>query len=163
MTLKHKNGYLLISFGIILLDQISKWLVKSNLALYQKIDIIPGFFQIRHINNRGAVWGLFSNIPHTIVPKIITAMSALALLFILYYFLKEDRSCRMELISFSLIMGGALGNIIDRLIQGFVVDFLEFYIGKHYWPTFNVADSCISVGVVILVLALWRKPCPSVK
>jgi signal peptidase II len=163
LTVKNKHMYLLVSMGIIVLDQISKWLVKSNLALYQKIDVIPGFFQIRHIQNRGAVWGLFSNTSNSVVPKVITAMSIFALLFIFYYFLKVDRSCRLELASFSLIMGGALGNIVDRLWQGFVVDFLEFHIGTHYWPTFNVADSCISCGVALLVLALWRKPCPAVK
>jgi len=161
LTLYLKKKFLLISSLIIIADQISKFLIKSNLNLYEKINIINGFFQIKYIRNSGAVWGLFSNSPNSLIPKLITLLSIIALIIVLFYFLKIESSCILELTSLSLIMGGALGNLVDRVTQGSVVDFLEFYIGKYHWPTFNVADFFISTGVILLIFSLWRGKCPS--
>lgn len=146
---------------IIIADQISKFLIKSNLNLYERIDVIKGFFQIKYIRNSGAVWGLFSNTPNSLIPKLITLLSIIALIVVVFYFLKLEYSCRLELFSLSFIMGGALGNLIDRITQGSVVDFLDFYIGKNHWPTFNIADACITSGVILLIFSLWRGKCPS--
>lgn len=163
MGLKNKNKFLLIIAFIVILDQISKFIVKTQLSMYSTIDVIPGFFQIRHVKNSGAVWGLFSNTPHTFIPKVITGLSLVALIIVIYYFLKLNAACIIELTALSLITGGALGNNIDRIIQGHVVDFLEFYVGKFHWPTFNVADFCISSGVILLIFSFWRGNCPSLK
>ena len=94
--------------------------------------------------------------------KIITGFSILALCIVIYFFLKLKDECRLELLSLSFITGGAVGNIIDRLLHGFVVDFLDFQIIGYHWPTFNIADSFISVGVFLMVISVWKGKCPSI-
>lgn len=163
MVLKNKNKFLFIIALIVALDQISKLLVKTHLSMYSKIIVIPGFFQLRHVKNSGAVWGLFANTPHAIIPKVITGLSLVALAIVIIYFLKLDHTCILELTALSLITGGALGNNIDRILQGHVVDFLDFFVGKYHWPTFNIADFCISSGVILLILSFWRGNCKSLK
>ena len=163
MSLNLKKKFLVIIGFIIAMDQVTKLLIKSNLDLYEKVDIIKGFFQLKYVTNSGAVWGIFSRTPHEFIPKIITGLSIIALLIVIYYFLKIEASCKTELVALSFIMGGALGNNIDRIFQGFVVDFLEFYISKYHWPTFNVADFFISSGVILLIIAFWRGKCPTFK
>ena len=161
MTLENKKKYILIFSIIILLDQVTKLIIQTTFDAnpYKVIHVIKDFFLIRYVENKGAVWGIFSNPSHTIIPKIITAFSIIALIAVIYYFLKLEAKCACELTSLSFIIGGAVGNIIDRLYQGYVVDFLDVYIGSYHWPTFNVADSFISIGVVLLIFSIWRGKC----
>ncbi|MCK4835559.1 MAG: signal peptidase II [Candidatus Aminicenantes bacterium] len=163
MNLNLKKKYIFIIALIVVIDQISKLIIKINFTIYSEVNIITGFFQIRYVKNSGAVWGLFSNTPHSFIPKVITGLSLIALIIVVYYFVKINPSCILELTSLSLITGGALGNNIDRLYQGYVVDFLDFYISKYHWPTFNVADFCISSGVLLLIFSFWRGNCASIK
>lgn len=163
MSLNLKKKFFAVIGFIIILDQITKYLIKTSFDLYERVDIIEGFFQLKYVTNSGAVWGIFSRTPHAFIPKIITGLSIIALIIVIYYFLKIDASCKMELLSLSFIMGGALGNNIDRISQGFVVDFLEFFISKYHWPTFNVSDFFISSGVILLIFSFWRSKCPSLK
>lgn len=163
MTLTDKKKYLLIFTLIIIADQVSKFFIKVhfNPNPYKFITVITDFFTIRYVENRGAVWGLFSDASQSIVPKIITGLSMIALVIVLYYFLKLKAECKWELVSLSFIIGGAVGNNIDRIVQGYVVDFLDVLVPiiKYHWPTFNVADSFISIGVVILIISIWRGKC----
>jgi len=159
LTLTAKKKYLLLSLAVVLLDQLSKWMISTHLPLYGTREVLPGFFRLWHVRNPGAVWGILSSHPNGLVPKIITILSILSLLLIVYYFLRIGAQCRLELVSFSFILGGAAGNIIDRLRLGYVVDFLDCSIKGRHWPTFNVADSFISIGVAILILSLWRGKC----
>jgi signal peptidase II len=161
LTLHNKKKYIVIFSLIIILDQVSKLIIQSifNDNPYKVIQVIRDFFQIRYVENQGAVWGIFSQSAHTIIPKIITIFSIVALVVVIYFFLKLESRCVFELTSLSFIIGGALGNIIDRLYQGYVVDFLHVYVGNFQWPTFNVADSFISIGVVLLIISIWRGKC----
>jgi signal peptidase II len=161
MTLKDKKKYVLIFTLIILADQVSKFIIKANFEAtpYKLIRVINDFFTIRYVRNQGAVWGIFSDTSHTIIPKIITGLSLVALVIVIYYFLKLEAKCKWELTSLSFIIGGAVGNITDRIIQGYVVDFLDVMIGTYHWPTFNVADSFISIGVILLIISIWRGKC----
>ncbi len=161
MTLKDKKKYVLIFSLIILADQVTKFIIKANFesAPYKVIRVINDFFTIRYVRNQGAVWGIFSNTAHTFILKIITALSLAALVIVVYYFLKLEARCKWELTSLSFIIGGAVGNITDRIIQGYVVDFLDVMIGTYHWPTFNVADSFISIGVILLIISIWRGKC----
>ena len=161
MTLKNKYKYILIFALIIISDQLSKLWVKATFAddQYKKITVINKFFYIRYVENKGAVWGLFSDPSYSFLPKLITGLSVVALGVVIYFFMKMKPECTLELTSLSFIIGGAIGNITDRLMQGFVVDFLDVLIGTYHWPTFNVADSFISVGVVILIISIWRGKC----
>jgi signal peptidase II len=101
------------------------------------------------------MWGLFSNSKSIWVPKLITALAIIALGFVIYYFLKFTGRCAWELTGMAFIIGGAFSNILDRLIQGYVVDFLDFYIGTAHWPTFNIADSFITCGVILFAISIW--------
>lgn len=161
MTLTDKKKYLLIFTLIIIADQVSKFIIKVhfNPNPYKFITVIKGVFTIRYVENRGAVWGLFSDASHSAVPLIITGLSMIALVVVIYYFLKLKAECKWELVSLSFIIGGAVGNNIDRIVQGYVVDFLDVLIGTYHWPTFNVADSFISIGVTILIFSIWRGKC----
>ncbi|MBN2345874.1 MAG: signal peptidase II [Candidatus Aminicenantes bacterium] len=160
MTLGNKRPYLLLMLAIIVADQASKWLLVKRLPLEGTRDVIGGFFRLWHVRNSGAVWGFFSGHDHRLVPTLITLLAIGALLVVAVFFARADRGARLELLAYAFILGGALGNIIDRLRLGYVVDFIDLYVGNWHWPTFNVADSCITIGVLLLALTLLRKtPC----
>jgi len=154
--LKDKKFYLLLMPLIIIVDQASKWLVTKSLPLEGTRDVIDGFFRLWHVRNSGAVWGFFSGHDGGWVPKLITALAIAALLVVMFFFLRAGRQERLEILAYAFILGGALGNIIDRLRLGYVVDFLDVYVRAWHWPTFNVADSCITIGVLLLAFSLLR-------
>lgn len=161
MTLRNKKRYIVIFSVIIILDQVAKFIVQGvfNGDPYKVITVIKDFFLIRYVENKGAVWGIFSQSTSVIIPKIITVLSIFALIVVIYFFLKLESQCVLELTSLSFVIGGALGNIIDRLYQGYVVDFLDVFIKNHHWPTFNIADSFITIGVILLIISIWRGKC----
>jgi len=159
----NKNKYYLIILIILILDQISKLLIKSKFSVGESINIIKNFFNITYVKNNGAVWGFFSRNHGTLIPLIITVLSLITLIIITFFFLKLRKECKYELLGLSFVLGGALGNIIDRLYQGFVVDFLEFIIIKYHWPVFNIADSFISIGVFVLLISIWKDKCKDLK
>jgi len=161
LTLKNKKKYLAIFSIIIIVDQAAKLIIQAIFSddPYKVITVIKNFFLVRYVENKGAVWGIFSQSTSVIIPKVITILSVLALILVIYFFLKLESRCRLELTSLSFIIGGALGNIIDRLYQGYVVDYLDVFIRDYHWPTFNVADSFISIGVVLLIISIWRGKC----
>ena len=144
---------------IIILDQVTKWLVARTVTLYGSLTVIPGFFNITRIHNKGAIFGAFSQTGNRLVFLILTAASLVALGLVIYYFVKTPASERGMKLALSLILAGALGNLLDRIFRGYVVDFLDFYIWRAHWPFFNVADSCITVGALLLLFFfLKRKP-----
>lgn len=161
MILQNKKKYAAIIASIIILDQLTKFIIVSifDRDPYKAVHVIKSFFSIRYVENSGAVWGIFSESPHSIMPLIITIFAISAFLLVGYFFHKLQYTCVLELTSLSFIMGGAVGNIIDRLSQGYVVDFIDFFVKNYHWPTFNVADSFISVGVGLLIIAIWRGKC----
>lgn len=159
MSLKGKRGFLLLAAAIVGLDQLSKYLVRDALHLYATRTVIPGFCNLTHIRNPGAVWGFFSQHSDGVVPKLITLLALAAIGGVVYYFIRINADCRLELTAFSFILGGAFGNIIDRLARGYVTDFIHLYVKNLSWPIFNVSDSFITVGVLLLTWAIWRGKC----
>lgn len=159
MTTKGKKLYFFIMLGIVAVDQASKWLVVKYISLGTTVDIIKGFFRLWYVRNSGAVWGFLSGHENKLIPLLITALAIVALLIVSFFFLHTPGRCRLELTAYTLILGGALGNIIDRLRLGFVVDFLDAYFKSYHWPTFNCADSCITIGVLLLAWSIWRGKC----
>lgn len=159
MNLIKKKWYFSLIFLIIIVDQITKFIIKANFSLYEQVNIVKGFFKFIYIRNDGVIWGIFSNSKSHIIPVIITVLSIAALLTVFYIFAKTSISCRLELISLSFIMGGAVGNLIDRFFLGYVVDFIDIYIKSYHWPTFNIADSFISMGIVLLLISVLRNNC----
>lgn len=144
---------------VLLLDQVTKWLVVRSISLYETRVVIPGFFNLTHIRNRGAIFGAFGQAGNRLVFLFLTLASLIALGFVVYYFFRTSSSERGVKFSLGLILAGALGNLIDRIVRGSVVDFLDFHIGGRHWPFFNVADSAITIGALLLIVFfLKRKP-----
>ncbi|MDW7759107.1 MAG: signal peptidase II [Acidobacteriota bacterium] len=151
--------YLALAAVCLAADQITKHIVDRTVALYDSITVIPGFFNISRIHNKGAIFGFLGRSDNPLVFLLLKAASIAALIFVVVYFLKTPPSEKGTRISLSLIAAGALGNQIDRWFRGYVIDFLDFHIRGRHWPFFNVADSCITVGALLLVwIYLRRRP-----
>ena len=147
-----------IGFTVIaLLDQITKLLVRKNFELYESVSVIDGLFNLTYITNPGAAFGLFAGIDSVWVNRIFILITFAALPLVVYLYREVESQERRLAVSLILVGGGALGNLIDRLTVGPVTDFLDFHIGGYHWPAFNVADSCITIGVIIMVSA-WFLP-----
>jgi signal peptidase II len=141
------------------LDQASKWLVARTIPLYGSRKVIPGFFNLTHVRNKGAIFGFFSNPANTTAFLALTAASLAAMALVVFYFIKTPAGERGTKLSLSLILAGALGNLIDRVGRGYVIDFLDLHVRSRHWPFFNVADSCITIGaILLLVMFLVRRP-----
>jgi signal peptidase II len=143
--------HLLIAFGVVVLDRVAKWLVLKNIPLHESIAVIPGFFRLTHVQNRGAAFGLFAESPSQWRIAVLIAFSMVALVIVLALLWKNSHAMTSTGVGLALILGGALGNLWDRLFRGHVTDFLLFYVGPYQWPAFNVADSAIVMGAVLLV------------
>jgi signal peptidase II len=137
------------------LDQLTKILVDHELTYADRIPVIEGFFYLTHVRNTGAAFGLFSNSPEPMRLVFFVGISVVAIGIIFSFFRKLAPGERLSALALGLILGGAVGNLIDRVTRGEVVDFLHFRLwGGYSWPDFNLADSFIVVGVALLVLEL---------
>ncbi len=154
--MKRNLYYFLFIAFLFVIDQVSKAVISKNIALMSTRSIIPGFLNLTHVRNTGAVFGFFSQ-PGNRLFIVLTLASLAALGFVVYYFIKADPSQRLMKFSLSLILAGALGNLLDRVLRGYVVDFLDFYVKKWHWPAFNVADSCITIGALLVIYVFFFK------
>ncbi len=150
--MKRKIPYLALAGALLALDQLSKLLVEARIDQGQTVTVIPGFFNLVHVRNRGAIFGFLSGSGSPWVRVGLLTASLAALAFVLVYFFKTPATEKGALAGLTLILTGALGNQASRLWPGYVVDFLDLHIGKAHWPFFNVADSCITIGAVGLIL-----------
>lgn len=144
--------------GVVGLDQLTKFMVVKEFLLYETIPVVPGFFNLTYITNTGAAFGLFAG-EQTMLRQVFfiaVAMAALLVMFFSYRHLHSQG--RLFVHAIGMIAGGAVGNLIDRLRLGSVVDFLDFYVKTYHWPAFNVADSAITVGVGLFILGTWLSP-----
>lgn len=148
-----KNKYLWVgsvSGVVLLLDQLTKYIVEIRIRRYEIIAVIPGFFNLTHVRNRGAAFSILSNLPGVWRSAFFITVTLVAVAVIAVLIKKTHE--RLLVVAFSLIAGGAVGNVIDRIRYGEVVDFIQWYVKSFYWPSFNVADSAISVGVALLAI-----------
>lgn len=134
-----------ISIGLILLDQLTKWVITVVLAYGESVSVIDGFFSISHVLNTGAAWGVLSD--HTWLLSVVTFLACIVLIYLLCVSLHKGLMA-----SLVMILSGALGNLADRIFRGEVVDFLSFRFGSYNFPSFNVADICITCGCILLVI-----------
>jgi signal peptidase II len=153
LDISKREGLLLV-LVVFLLDQLTKEMVYGMFEIGESREVIKGYFNFTLVMNPGAAFGLFANLPSEIRRVVLGAVTlgAMSLVFILLR--NEAKGDRMSQICLYLILGGALGNVIDRFRYDAVVDFLDVYYGTYHWPAFNIADSAISVGVCILLLRL---------
>jgi signal peptidase II len=141
--------------SVLVLDLATKIAIDANLSYADKIPVIPGFFYLTHVRNTGAAFGLFSDAPQVYRMVFFISVSLIAVGIIIAFYWKLSPGDRLAALSLGLILGGAVGNLIDRIFRQEVVDFLHFRLWRGYsWPDFNVADSAIVVGVGLLMLEL---------
>jgi signal peptidase II len=151
---KRNVPHLIVIALLVIIDQATKALVAQYVPLFGSVSVIPGFFKIAPIRNKGAIFGIFSQVRATGLTSLLTAAQLVAFGLVIYYFLKTPAAQKITKIGLTLILAGAVGNLIDRLARGYVLDFIEWHVKQFYWPTFNVADSCITIGALVLAAAI---------
>ncbi|MFN8627933.1 MAG: signal peptidase II [Candidatus Binatia bacterium] len=135
----------------VIVDQLSKWYIRQHFALYESVSVIDSFFQITYARNAGGAFGLLNQGARAWRLPFFVAASCVAVVVLLMFVRRVRPGQWWLLVALGSILGGALGNLIDRMMSGEVTDFLDVYWRGYHWPTFNVADSCITVGMAILV------------
>ena len=147
-----RNQFLIVA-AVVALDRLTKWLVIQRLPEAHEVSIIPGLFQLSHWENTGAAFSMFADSSSPWRTLGLIGFSVVALLVIGFLLWKSGSALNATTVALTMIMGGALGNLWARVGKGTVTDFLDFYLGQHHWPPFNVADSAIVVGSVLLI---WK-------
>lgn len=153
-TARVRAAYFLLAAVIVALDRWTKHLAATRIALYAHIQIIPGFFRLTHTENTGAAFSLFADSPSHWKTELLIAFSAIAMAAVVVLLWKQTQPLTMTGIALALILGGAAGNLWDRIASGRVVDFLLFYVKHYQWPVFNLADSSIVIGAALLALEI---------
>jgi len=146
-----RNVHSLIAALVVLADRITKDIVAARIALHDSIVVIPGLFRLTHIQNRGAAFGIFDDASGDWKITILILFSIVAMAVVAGLLWKNGHALNATGVGLSLVLGGAVGNLWDRLADRRVVDFLDFYLGTYHWPAFNLADSAIVIGALILV------------
>lgn len=143
---------------IVVADQITKQIIDRTMGLHDSREVIPGLLSLTYVRNRGAAFGVLSNADLPYQHLWFSVLSIAALAAIVVYALRLPPTDRLAQGALASIMGGAVGNLIDRMAHGYVIDFVDVYWRGNHWPAFNVADSCISIGVALLILDTLRSP-----
>lgn len=146
---------LFVSLAVLALDQATKLYIDRRFSLYESVTVIENFFNITYVRNKGAAFGILADNAFR-VPFFIT-VACIAAVGILWYLRKLGEGQKLHVLALSLVFSGAVGNLIDRVRFGEVIDFLDVHWFQHHWPAFNVADSAICVGVGLLLLDMWRQ------
>jgi signal peptidase II len=154
-----RNRYYLLALSVFILDHFTKWLVRSRMELHEAIELIPGFARISYVRNSGVAFGLFADIQSVWKPYILASMAVIAVVVILMYSARMPSNRVLLQLALAITLGGILGNFTDRILHGFVVDFIELHIKEvFHWPTFNVADSAITIGIALLLVDTVKHP-----
>ena len=146
--------FLWISAIAFILDQWSKYTVIDSMSLYQSIQVLP-FFNFTYVHNYGAAFS-FLEMAGGWQRCFFTAIAFVVSVVILWWLKQSPRSQKMLPVAFAFILGGALGNVYDRLVHGYVIDFLDFYVNNYHWPAFNIADSAIFIGAALLIIDMFK-------
>lgn len=149
-----RAAHFLLAVIVVLLDRWTKRLVAARIAMYTHIQIIPGFFRLTHTENTGAAFSLFADSPSHWKTALLIGFSLVAMVIVSVLLWRQRRALTITGIALSLILGGAVGNLWDRVASGRVVDFLLFYVKQYQWPVFNLADSAIVIGAALLVIEI---------
>ena len=145
-----KKKVIILSIVVLMIDIISKFIIKTNLNLYESIKIIPNFFNITYVMNDGAAFSILRG------NQILLSILGIFIIIFLGYYINKDKLNNYKVIYYSLLIGGILGNILDRLIYNGVIDFLDFKIFNYDYPIFNLADSFIVISVILIIIEIIR-------
>ena len=148
-------AWLWLAVVVLALDQLTKLAIMDNLAAYRDVIPLTGFFNLVHVHNTGAAFSLLADQPGW--QQTFFVVLALVAAGVILYLLRKTRGQPLFCAALALILGGAVGNLVDRVRYGHVIDFLDFYLGTWHWPAFNVADSAITVGAALLIWDSFRK------
>jgi len=140
---------------VVVADQLSKLWVLNNMVLHESFPVISGWFNMTSVRNPGAAFGLFSTFSDTVRTSFLVGVTLLALVLLTVFYIKSKPHEGVARLAASMVVGGAIGNLIDRVRFGEVVDFLDVYVGSHHWPAFNIADSAITIGISLFVWSAW--------
>ena len=151
---------MILVIAVLVLDRWSKATIQSRFELNESATVIDGFFNITYVRNTGVAFGIFSSISSPAKTLLLSVFTVFAVVIVIAYSVRNPAGHRLLQVALALILGGALGNLYDRLFYGYVVDFLEFYVRTYHWPSFNVADSAITIGVALLALEIIRNESP---
>ena len=138
--------------AVVMVDQFTKFWIMAQFALYEQLEIIPGFFNLVYVTNTGAAFGMLAGSRTWLRQAFFVTVAIVALVIIIFAYGHLKKQAKIFVYALGLIGGGAIGNLIDRVRFGSVVDFLDFYLGTYHWPAFNVADSAITTGVGLFLL-----------
>ncbi len=152
-----KARYLLVSLAVLALDQWTKWLVETHVPLHTSREILPAI-HLSHVRNSGVAFGMFAAQGELATTLVLAALGLAALGLVLWYFARTPATHRALMWALALVLGGAVGNLLDRLSSGAVTDFVGVYLGDYRWPDFNVADSAIFVGILLIFIDAFRTP-----
>jgi signal peptidase II len=141
-----------IFIPILIIDQLTKYIIAKNISFYGKITVIKHYFNIVHVDNTGIAFGIMGGASKYII-IFFTFAIIIALIYILF---KVKINTNLFIVSSALIISGAFSNLINRIVQGFVVDFIDIHIYQYHWPSFNVADSCVVVGAILFFLSIIK-------
>ena len=136
--------------AVFLLDRLTKVLVGRILAPGDSMPVLGGFFDLTHVHNRGAAFGIFSFADDSFRTPFLVLSAAAAIAVLVYFIMKTRPQDTLMLFALALIIGGAAGNLVDRLYYGYVIDFIDWYVGRYHWPAFNIADSGITAGILLM-------------
>lgn len=154
-----KNRYYVITIFVLLIDFLTKWVVRVNLDRDRPLELVPGFLRFSYWENSGVAFGLFNSVLSVWKPYILAAMAVAAVVILLVYSAHMPPGRKLLQVSLAIIMGGILGNFVDRIVRGYVVDFIDFHVYDSFtWPTFNAADSAITIGIALLLIDAVRNP-----
>lgn len=161
MTIKNTYVFLMgVAALVVILDQAVKLLVVAKIPAYGSVAVIPGFFDLTHIYNTGGAFGFLAGKSSVFRHLFFLTASVIAMGMIVYLYLKTPPDYLFLRLGLAMILGGAVGNVIDRIRLGKVVDFLDIHVRGLHWPAFNIADSAITVGILIFVYHLLFKKLP---
>ncbi len=154
-----RNKYYSVAFIILLVDYLTKWMVRVRLDPIQSVEIIPGYLRLSYWQNSGVAFGLFDAVASVWKPYILAALAVVAVVVIVVYGEHMPPERKLLRASLAIIIGGILGNFVDRIVRGYVIDFIDFHIyDTFHWPTFNVADSAITIGIALLLIDTVKNP-----
>ena len=143
---------------VVLLDFITKAYIDSTMSVHESVVVIGGFLNITYVRNPGAAFSFLANASPDFRSVFFFTVTVLAIILVLYYIAKSKTEEPLMIFALSLILSGALGNFIDRVRLGEVIDFIDVHLDAYHWPAFNVADSAITIGAFIMLFALFKRP-----
>jgi signal peptidase II len=150
--LADRKPEIFVATAVVILDQLTKAMVRPTLALHQSVEVIPGFLDLTRVHNTGAAFGMLNDMDFPMKTLVLSVVALLALAGVAWYASTVPLTDRLARIGVAGVLGGAIGNLIDRAKDGYVLDFVDAYVGTwHFWA-FNVADAAITIGVIFMIL-----------